>query len=230
MNKTAKKLAHKILIKYTLRNDRDYNNIADVIEKQGFVLIFFKKDNNTSEVSECIKKLHLEDQIQHNNSFIYLNNNLKLVFINSDLSDEDKYILLCHELGHILDPSLQNSNFSYFKIQNEEFANEFSYHLQNPGICIKLRLSKLFRIALFLFFIVCLLFIARFGLSNAKNSLPTSTTINSDERSYVTSHGEKYHKSFCIIIKNRTNLKTYSSSAEAEKDGYKPCLLCIGEE
>lgn len=230
MNKIAKQLAYKTLQQHKLHNSRDYNDITVVIEKQGFILIPFKKYDNTKEVAECIEKLHLEENIQKKDAFIYLNNNLKLVFIHSDLSDEDKYILLCHELGHILDPSLQNSNFSYFKIQNEEFANEFSYHLQNPSIWIRLKSSMFFKPLLVAFLIMFLLIIVGIGVTNVANNLSVSSSVNGVERYYVTSNGKKYHRDFCIIVKNHTNKKEYKTLEDAKNDGYMPCLLCIGEE
>ena len=230
MIKIAKQLAYKTLTKYKLYNSRDYNDIAVVIEKHGFILIQFKKYNNMKEVVECIEKLHLAERIQQKDAFIYLSNNLKLVFINSDLSDEDKYILLCHELGHILDPSLQNSNFSYFKIQNEEFANEFSYHLQNPSIWIRLKLSIFYKPLFVTSFIICILIIGSIGVTTVASNLSVSNSINCVEKCYVTSNGKKYHREFCIVVKNRTNIKAYKTSNDAKNEGYTPCLLCIGEE
>lgn len=230
MIKIAKQLAYKTLKQYKLYNSRDYNDIAVVIEKHGFILIPFKKHNNTKEVAECIEKLNLEENIQKKYSFIYLNNNLKLVFINSDLSDEEKYILLCHELGHILDPSLQNANFSYFKIQNEEFANEFSYHLQNPSIWIRLKTSIFYKFLLTAFFIICLFFLTGIGAIHVSNNLSLPTSINYVEKCYVTTNGQKYHRNFCIVVKDLSNLKEYITFDDAKKEGYTPCLLCIGEE
>ena len=228
MIKIAKQLAYKTLTRYKLCNARDHNDIAVVIEKQGFTLIPFKKHNNTREVSDCIEKLHLEDIVQNKDAFIYLNNNLKLIFINSDLADEEKYILLCHELGHILDPSLQNSNFSYFKVQNEEFANEFSYHLKNPSIWLRLRTSTFYKLLLVAFLILCVLFIGGIGATHVSNNLSAATSVSYIEKCYVTPNGQKYHRNFCIVVKNLAKLKEYETFEDAKKEGYIPCLLCIG--
>jgi len=230
MIKIAKQLAYKTLKQYKLCNSRDYNAIAVVIEKHGFTLIPFKKHNNTKDVAECIEKLHLEENTQSKDAFIYLNNNLKLVFVNSDLSDEDKYILLCHELGHILDPALQNSNFSYFKIQNEEFANEFSYHLKNPSIWLRLRTSMFCKLLVVAFFVMCILVVGAIGATHVSNDLSAATSVDYVEKCYVTPNGEKYHRHFCVIVKNMANLKEYETFDNAKNEGYAPCLLCIGEE
>lgn len=230
MIKIAKQLAYKTLNKYKLYNTRDYNDIASVIEKHGFILIPFKKYGNTQDVAECIAKLHLEESIQNKDAFIYLNDNLKLVFVNSALSDEDKYLLLCHELGHILDPSLQNSNFSYFKIQNEEFANEFSYHLKNPSLWNRLNSSMVFKIVLLAVFVLCVLFVGSIGTSHISSNLSVPTSIDYVEKCYVTANGQKYHRNFCVVVKDLQNLKEYEAFDDAESEGYAPCLLCIGEE
>ncbi len=230
MNKTAKQLAYKTLQKYKLRNSRNFNDITNIIEKQGFIVIPFKKCNNAEDVSACVEKLHLEEIIKNKDSFIYLSNNLKLVFINSDLSDEDKYILLCHELGHILDPSLQNSNFTRFKIQNEEFANEFSYHLQNPSLLIRLKSSKFFKPVLISLFSICLLIVCSIWLINVSKNFFVVNSTNITETYYVTSSGKRYHRDFCIIVKNRTSITEYKTLEDVKSNGYTPCLLCIGEE
>lgn len=229
MIKIAKQLAYKTLRQYKLCNSHDYNDIAVVIEKYGFTLIPFRKHNNTKEVSECIEKLHLEESTQNKDAFIYLSNNLKLVFINSDLSDDDKYLLLCHELGHILDPSLQNSNFSYFRIQNEEFANEFSYHLKNPSIGIRLMSSIFYKLLLLSLFILCVLFASDIGATHITNNLSVPASVNHIEKCYVTPNGQKYHRNFCIIVKDLATLKEYATFDDARSEGYAPCLLCIGE-
>ena len=139
MNKAAKHLAHKTLIHNKLYAALTYQDLQQIIEDKGFQIVSYKKYNNSEEIDECITRLCLQDRIQQHDSFIYLHNNLKFVFINSDLSIQDNCVLLCHELGHIVDPHMLSSDLSYSKIQSEEFANEFSYHLQNPGFFVKSR-------------------------------------------------------------------------------------------
>lgn len=59
---------------------------------------------------------------------------------------------------------------------------------------------------------------------------PTTDTIDdaSEEMYYITSGGTKYHKEFCTVIQNKTNVY-YGSKEELEEMGYEPCQLCIGE-
>lgn len=229
MNKLSKKLAYKILRKYNIHNSRDYKCVQSVIEDNGFTVIPYKKHNYSKDLSECIACLQIEDEIEKNNSLFYKKNDFKLVFINSDLSSEDKYILLCHELGHVMDPTLQNSNSSCITIQNEEFANEFSYHFQNPSLLNRLTTPRIFKPLLLAICILVVLIIAGITLRTVSTYSNTLEAISTNSELYVTSNGKKYHRDFCIIIKNRTNLNLYNTIEDAKKDGYKPCLLCIGE-
>lgn len=233
MNKIAKRLARKILTHNKLYTTPTCQELQKIIEENGFVIVPYKKYNNSDEISECINKLNLQNKIQQHDSFIYVNNNLKLVFINSDLSTQDKCSLLFHELGHIVDPNLLSSDLSYSKIQREEFANTFSYHIQHPGTSVKL-LSLLSLKSVIITTLAILAFlICGIGLyhNHIHSEIPTATVEISEETPmyFVTSSGEKYHKDFCIIVKYRNNICAHPLD-ELKNKGYKPCLLCIGEQ
>lgn len=60
------------------------------------------------------------------------------------------------------------------------------------------------------------------------SSEPLADT-SEEEIYYITSSGKKYHKEFCSVIQNRTNLY-YGYKENLEAMGYEPCHLCIGEE
>lgn len=49
-----------------------------------------------------------------------------------------------------------------------------------------------------------------------------------EEIYYITSSGKKYHKEFCSVIQNRTNVY-YDYKENLEAMGYEPCHLCIGD-
>ena len=109
-NNSPKYIAFKTLIKHKLYLLNNYADLRCIIESNQFTIIEYKKHTNSQPVSELIKRLKIENQIEQNDSFLYINNNLKFVFINADISDEDKCSLLRHEFGHICDPDLKNSN------------------------------------------------------------------------------------------------------------------------
>lgn len=235
-NNSAKHAARKILIQNKLYSLTDCNELKRIIESNQFAIIEYKKHTNSEPVFELIKRLRLENETRQNDSFLYISNNLKIVFINADISDEDKCSLLRHELGHICDPDLTNNNLQNSRIKREEFANEFSCYIKNPGIIFKFYLFIIKNHKLLtgmIALIACVL-----GLSVMIRPLiiqpakpitgDASTYTISDNTYYVTSAGKKYHRKHCIIIKYKNNL-TEINRNKAINAGYKPCLICISE-
>ena len=143
INNSPKHIAYKILMQNKLYSLIDYNDLRYTIESYQFTIIEYKKHSNSEHVSELLRRLRVENETVQNDAFIYINNNLKFLFINADVSLEDKCALLRHELGHICDPDFKNTSEGYSKIKREEFANDFSFYLKNPGIGFKLKLFML---------------------------------------------------------------------------------------
>ncbi len=230
INKLAKHKAHKILLKNKLYSLNDYKDLQRIIELNQFTIIEYKKYSNSEYVLKLINKLGLEKEVEYNDSFLYVKNNLKFVFVNSDISDEDKASLLRHELGHIYDPDLKNNEMGYSKIKKEEFANEFSFFIKNPGIGFKLKLLiiknwkiLLSTIALISSVLVLSVMIKTLTIQPIKSV--TNDIYTFDNTYYVTSSGRKYHRKHCIIIKYKSNLTEIELNDAANK-GYTPCLIC----
>ena len=234
-NKSAKYIALKTLIKNRLYSLPDCDDLERIIEAHQFTVINYKKHSNSEYVSELIKKLGIENEIENNDSFLYWKESLKFVFLNSAIPDDDRWALLCHELGHILDPDIRNSNCS--KIKKEEFANEFSCYIKRPPILARLCVFMIKNLKLLL---TTALLIACFSvvllLKNSPSEERTisvtkkiSTIQNFDNMYYVTKSGERYHRKSCIIVKTRKNL-TEHTLHEAISAGYTPCLICFPEE
>ncbi|MBQ4542584.1 MAG: hypothetical protein IJA19_00295 [Clostridia bacterium] len=225
-NKKAKQKAHKILLQNRLYSLCNCNDLERIIKSYQFTVIEYKKSSNSENLSALIKKLRVENEIKSYNSFLYIKNNLKFLFINKDVAYNDRCSLLRHELGHICDPDFTSSEISHSEIEKEEFANDFSYYIKNPGVMFKFRIFiiKKWKLLVGVSSLIC--FIAVLCLLINSPSIQTS---NSDKTCYVTSGGKKYHEQACIIIKYRNNLTEYSI-AEAVKAGYEPCLVCLPEE
>lgn len=68
----------------------------------------------------------------------------------------------------------------------------------------------------------------RYYIGEAQNKSVTTVKINSVEKYYVTTKGNKYHHGFCPSVKYKTNLIEYTLDEVIEK-GYTPCWSCIGE-
>lgn len=237
INNSPKHIALKTLIKHKLYLLNNYTDLRCIIESNQFTIIEYKKHTNSEPVSELIKRLRVEKEIEQNDSFLYINNNLKFVFINADISDEEKCSLLRHELGHICDPDLKNTSSQNTRIKREEFANEFSCFAKNSGIRLKIYvfLMKKWKLLVAVMAVIaCLL-----GVAFITNTLiippakpvtaVVSSYVNSDSTYYVTSTGKKYHLKHCIIIKYKNNL-TEIKITDAINEGYKPCMLCNPEK
>lgn len=236
-NNSPKHTALKTLIKHKHYLLDNYTDLQRIIEFNQFTIIEYRKHTNSEPVSELIKRLGVENEIKQNDSFLYINNNLKFLFINTDVSDEDKCALLRHELGHICDPDFKNSAIHYSKIKKEEFANEFSCYIKNSGVCFIAYIFIMKKWKLLVSLMALIICILGFSFINNNPIIPptkpvigdASTSVTSDGIYYVTSSGKKYHRKNCIIIKYKNNL-TKIQLNDAVTDGYKPCLICNPEE
>lgn len=232
-NNSAKHQAHKLLLQNKLYTLTNYRDLQCIIESKQVTIVPYHKHTNSAYVSELIQKLHLENEIAHHDAFLFLKNNLRFLFIHSDISNADKSALLRHELGHICDPYLKNDDMQASNIKKEEFANEFSCYLKNPGIGFRMYLFLIKKwkwIVGVITLLACIL-----GLSLFMHSLitrPTKPTtrdvptfVNTHHTYYVTSAGKKYHLPHCIVIKYKSNL-TEITLNDAINDGYTPCQIC----
>lgn len=232
MTDSPKKLSQKLIRKNRLSSKPSLKTLEKLIQDNGFTIIEYNKYNNTPEVNELIQTLGIEDRISIENSFVYVDENIKFVFINSDLKPSEKTTLLCHELGHICDKCLLAPNHIYSKIEREAFANEFAHYLEHPSILTKI-ISTFLRRKLICILIFVLLLFSSAGIYIASNSqvktvfsAHQSTVLN--QPYYVTTTGIRYHQSFCKHVKYKTNT-TQLTIDEAVSKGYTPCLDCIGE-
>lgn len=232
-NNSPKCIAHKTLIKNRLYSLNNYTYLQHIIESNQFTIIEYKKHANSKPVSELINRLGIENEIKQNDSFLYIKNNLKFVFLYADISDEDKCSLLRHELGHICDPDLKINEMCYSKIKKEEFANDFSFYTKNPGFYFKLKLfvTKKWKIIVSMIALIAcvLVLLAMINPLITEPSKPRASDVLTNEiidnTYYVTPTGKKYHRKHCFIVKYKNNL-TKKTLKEALDTGYKPCLIC----
>lgn len=236
INNLPKRIAYKTLFQNRLFTSPDFDELKHIIELNCFTFIEYKKHSNSEYVSELIKKLEIEREIEHNDSFLYVKNSLRFVFLNADVSIEDKCSLLCHELGHILDPHFESHQLNYSKIKKEEFANEFSCYIKNPSIWFRLFMLIIKKWKLLVTIIALLIYISGLLFVLSSRIIPQTSRVATDGPNseildnayYVTSGGKKYHKKSCVVVKYRNNLTKYTLGA-AQDAGYEPCLICLSE-
>ena len=232
MTDSPKKLSQKLMRKNRLSTAPDLKVLEKLIQGNGFTIIEYNKYNNTPEVNELIQTLGIEDRISTENSFVYVDGNIKFLFINSDLKESEKITLLCHELGHICDERLDAPNHIYSKIEREDFANEFAHYIEHPTVLTKVTSTFLKRKLVCILTLVLTLLSAS-GIYIRSNSQIVSVFFSHEstvltQPYYVTTTGIRYHKDFCKHVKYKTNT-TQMTIDDAISKGYTPCLDCIGE-
>lgn len=91
----SKKAAHCFMKQYRLKNIT-FDKLKKVIEKQGYTVIEYNIDVNKEEVNVLIYELSLFDYVRNSKGFTYADNNYRLVFVNEDLSEYEKLVVLAH--------------------------------------------------------------------------------------------------------------------------------------
>lgn len=195
-----------------------YNKLLEILHSQGFSIISYSHFSNDQETENLLRSLHLLDLASKVNAFTYVDETMRLIFILEDLSDDEKFILLCHEEGHIFLGHLLNQRLTLGQdIIQEDEANRFSFLLRNPSFIIKAKRfltskkAKAVSICTILVIILCV--------------LVSVAVSNNEECYYITKTGTKYHTQSCGYIKSHNTTKI--SKKEAERLGYTPCDQCI---
>ncbi len=238
MPNRPRKTAYSLLFKRKQFKKLTLDDLFDIIEKTGFRVIEYKKYSYSDYLNKLINKLDIEKEIQEKDAFLYYNDRLKFVFLNEDLSDEDKYIVLSHEIGHIYDEQFLLSETVYSNTKKETFANEFVHYLNRFPVGFR-AFNFLHKkpLAGILALTITLSSFAGIAVLNKSHSLnyfspAVANTVNfknlSPDMYYITSTGTKYHKSFCKHVKYNPNVQGFHPSDKVLED-YMPCLDCIGE-
>lgn len=88
-----KRIARNLLLKQKCYSLDNYAHLKRIFEENQVTVIAYKKYANSILVTELIERLHIETEIANNDSFLYLCNNLKFLFVNDDIPDDDKCAL-----------------------------------------------------------------------------------------------------------------------------------------
>lgn len=98
-----------------------------IYDKSGYKLIFYNTDYGDKE----LERYGLNDDALTTNAFTY-SGTAKIIFINHNVSPEDKTYLLYHELGHILLGHFENHRIALTnKYLLDIEADTFAYMLLN---------------------------------------------------------------------------------------------------
>lgn len=170
----------------------------------------------------------------------------KIVFLKSNLSEDEKIQCLLHEVGHIILGHLDIPSRELNREKAEHDAELFSYMVLAN---VKRRAKASYKIScIVLTIIVCLqsavlgfnffgkisehadkesdfaIETSAFDYASGIGSVDSAAFDNSEYMVYVTAEGQKYHKLNCQYVKNKTNIRELTLK-EADKK-YSPCSVC----
>lgn len=197
-------------------------SICDALQKQGYTVIYFNTVLNNEDVKQLITGLSLESVITSHKGFTYSNSKYRLVFVNEDLTEEERLMVLAHEEGHIFCEHTTCQPIIGQDVKQEHEANEFAHYLLHPDKADKTKSWIVRHKKLVISVCVCTLLMA-IGI--------TVFSIVSKEQSYygeyyITATGNKYHEKDCIFVKDKDNVRRMTKE-EFESGDYEPCKTCL---
>lgn len=103
--------------------------LCSALDEMGYTVVFFHTASNEPEVDVLIQRLDLLALVCTQRGFTFANDKYRLVFVNDDLSEEEKLVVLAHEIGHIYLRHVTRASIIGNDVIEEHEANEFSHYL-----------------------------------------------------------------------------------------------------
>lgn len=221
MHNLVKKRAHDFCKKYKLQ-EPTYKVMSDIAQMIGFTVIEFNYIYNDEPVAILIEKLNLSEDIIRTKGFTYADSHHRLIFINEDLSDEEKLMVMTHEMGHIVCGHFSHSNIIGLDVQEEHEANEFTHYVLKPRLVEKAsRYVNAHRlVAAIVAAVIIILLLGSVIFYNMQKEKRYYGEY------YITESGQKYHEEGCIFVKDKDNVHRMTTD-EYESGDYEPCQICL---
>ena len=194
--------------------------LCDALEKLGYTVVEFSNVANDKPVSVLLNALSLEENAANARGFTYADKSYRLVFVHRELSEQEKLIVLSHELGHIYLDHLKAVSVIGRDVREEFEANEFAHYLLDDSL-----VSDFFRRHKGLVLSVAAAAIA------AVVTVGVLMTVNSSKyygEYYVCQTGSKFHTRDCAYIAGKTKLHRLTRE-EYDSGAYQPCKRCLPE-
>lgn len=188
---------------------------------RGYTLVEFSRTSNDRDITTLLNALCLSEYAAQHAAFTYADANLRIVFLQENLSEQERQILLSHELGHVCCRHLESAHPSLSGVVEEQEANEFAGRLITYNQRCHLIRKTLLGVAI----LCCVAILA--GLLLRGGSSNTTRAMSGSDEVCLTHSGECYHQSNCTFVQGKNNI-IYVTRAEAEASGYKPCQYCFG--
>ena len=250
-----KKKAKEFVRKYKLKaNTLTCETVRDIIRRQGFLIFRHDKFGQSSnKVDAVLRSLKLVEYAEGKDGFVYASSTDKVVFVNSQLSEDEELYILLHEEGHIAcNHPVQHGVLAYNNVLCEQEANAFAFYVMQH---LKHKNTRT------LASVACALFLAAsIGFAaNALSRTPVQTATHKSALSafppadiptvsplpsaklapkvspttaeanktlvYVAKTGTVYHKENCSYIRGHSGLREMTISS-AEALDLPPCSRC----
>ncbi|MDO5478956.1 MAG: ImmA/IrrE family metallo-endopeptidase [Clostridia bacterium] len=201
----------------------DYKSLEDAASFMGYDVVEYNRDTNNEDVETVIQNLMLVEMVRKSRGFTYADDKYRLIFICESLNEEEKLLVIAHELGHIAMGHLSEGMILGKDVRDEYEANEFAHYLLNRKMTDKcksfaVRHKKGAVIAGLI--AVVIVFISVFLMITGDKGYYGDY--------YITSSGFKYHKKECIFVKDKKNVRRIRVE-EFETGEYEPCGMCLPE-
>lgn len=221
MDNSIKAAAKSFLNEYKL-SEITLDNLKQIIKSQGYTIVEFNNIFNDENVAHLINVLGLDEQIEKTKGFTYADTKRRLVFLNEDLSDAEKLLVLAHEEGHIYCNHFSSAPIIGRDVVEEHEANEFTHYILHNsitrkfGVAVKRRKKPIIiTVAVIMAIVVGLVIL---GVVKKEQSYYGEY--------YLTTTGNKYHEEKCIFVKDKTNVRRLTIE-EFESGEYEPCGICL---
>ena len=224
MKNNIKAKAKAFLNEYKL-NEVTLQDLRKIITGQGYTIIEFNRIFNDENVTKLIEALGVGEIADKSRGFTYADKQRRLVFVDEDLSDDEKRLVLAHEEGHIYCEHLSSCPIIGKDVIEEHEANEFTHYILNVSTVQKTaNLIKNHK---------KIIGIAGVVLIASAISLIVFNTIRKEQNYYgeyyLTSTGNKYHEEQCIFVKDKTTTRRMTVE-EFESGEYDRCAICLPAE
>lgn len=195
----------------------DSDVLIDILNKQGYTVVEFNGIDDTEDVTEVVDALNLAEYIRVNRCFTYFSDKHRLVFINENLNEDEKTVVLAHEQGHIWNGHFSSKSVIGHDVMQEYQANEFEHYLLKDKSADLRKKRRIICICL----LVVSFVIGLYWFIEKKREKAIYT-----DDFYRTESGTKYHIKECMYIKDKTDV--YRLTKEEFDSGiFEPCEACM---
>lgn len=181
--------------------------------------------------SKVLLALDLQTEFKTLSAFTFAKDNVKYIFIRSDVPNEVAAVLLLHELSHIYLGHLEKSTMP--AASDEAEAELFVSYVSKKIFDKRIKITILNCVVCALTAIALIISVHNSQTQNSIIEISTTTVnteTNADQNEnseivVVTKTGEKYHKPNCYHVIGSDVIEL--TIDEAQNAGYEPCKDCF---